>query len=349
MYVYENTIPRHASTYDDDFATRAFARVCVCVSLSLSFSSFFHTASLFFPKMLSSFFFWINRKDETLGEDFRKAIALHILKRDVLLARATTTTHPEKGFLKNRRASFFLSSLSRDRPQKNDVVTIMDDTEVQKQINQMVEFIKQEAEEKANEIRVAAEEEFNIEKLQMVEVEKQKIKREYERKESLVSVKKKIERSTTGNAARIKVLIARDRMMEEVLNTAREKLGDVSKSPQYKQLLAGLIAQGAKKLQDSNCTIRCRKQDENVCKEAIALATERVHGLQPTLDARESLPPAPEISKDGKSCVGGVLVISSNGKTTCDNTLDARVRNTFEALMPRIRADIFGEDGAKIM
>ena len=302
--------------------------------------------------MLSSFFFWIiNRKDfETLkGEDFRKAIALHILKRDVLLARATTTTHPEKGFLKNRRASFFLSSLSRDRPQKNNVVTIMDDTEVQKQINQMVEFIKQEAEEKANEIRVAAEEEFNIEKLQMVEAEKQKIKREYERKESLVSVKKKIERSTTGNAARIKVLIARDRMMEEVLNTAREKLGDVSKSPQYKQLLAGLIAQGAKKLQDSNCTIRCRKQDENVCKEAIALATERVHGLQPTLDARESLPPAPEISKDGKSCVGGVLVISSNGKTTCDNTLDARVRNTFEALMPRIRADIFGEDGAKIM
>ena len=346
MYVYENTIPRHASTYDDDFATRAFARVCVSLSLSLSFSSFFHTASLFFPKMLSSFFFWIKRKDETLREDFRKAIALHILKRDVLLARATTT-HPEKGFLKNRRASFFLS-LSRDRPQKN-VVTIMDDTEVQKQINQMVEFIKQEAEEKANEIRVAAEEEFNIEKLQMVEVEKQKIKREYERKESLVSVKKKIERSTTGNAARIKVLIARDRMMEEVLNTARDKLGDVSKSPQYKQLLAGLIAQGAKKLQDSNCTIRCRKQDENVCKEAIALATERVHGLQPTLDARESLPPAPEISKDGKSCVGGVLVISSNGKTTCDNTLDARVRNTFEALMPRIRADIFGEDGAKIM
>ena len=326
---------------------RVHSLASASASLSLSFSSFFHTASLFFPKMLSSFFFWINRKDETLGEDFRKAIALHILKRDVLLARATTT-HPEKGFLKNRRASFFLSSLSRDRPQKN-VVTIMDDTEVQKQINQMVEFIKQEAEEKANEIRVAAEEEFNIEKLQMVEVEKQKIKREYERKESLVSVKKKIERSTTGNAARIKVLIARDRMMEEVLNTAREKLGDVSKSPQYKQLLAGLIAQGAKKLQDSNCTIRCRKQDENVCKEAIALATERVHGLQPTLDGRESLPPAPEISKDGKSCVGGVLVISSNGKTTCDNTLDARVRNTFEALMPRIRADIFGEDGAKIM
>ena len=181
----------------------------------------------------------------------------------------------------------------------------MDDQEVQKQINQMVEFIKQEAEEKANEIRVAAEEEFNIEKLQMVELEKQKIKREYERKESLVSVKKKIERSTTGNVARIKVLVARDQMMEELLNASRAKLGEVSKSPQYKQLLAGLIAQGAKKLQDFQCIVRCRKQDESVCKEAIALAAGRVSGLHPTLDLRESLPPSPEISKDGKSCVGG--------------------------------------------
>lgn len=225
----------------------------------------------------------------------------------------------------------------------------MDDQEVQKQINQMVEFIKQEAEEKANEIRVAAEEEFNIEKLQMVELEKQKIKREYERKESLVSVKKKIERSTTGNVARIKVLVARDQMMEELLNASRAKLGEVSKSPQYKQLLAGLIAQGAKKLQDFQCIVRCRKQDESVCKEAIALAAGRVSGLHPTLDLRESLPPSPEISKDGKSCVGGVLVISSNGKTTCDNTLDARVKNTFEVLMPEIRTEIFGADGAKIM
>jgi hypothetical protein len=87
----------------------------------------------------------------------------------------------------------------------------------------MVQFIKQEAEEKANEIAVAAEEvralalprrtprrafqngcgfacsraraplqEFNIEKLQLVEAEKAKIRKEYERKESQVEVKKKM-------------------------------------------------------------------------------------------------------------------------------------------------------------
>ena len=101
----------HVTRAHTTTSPRVHSLASASASLSLSFSSFFHTASLFFPKMLSSFFFWINRKDETLGEDFRKAIALHILKRDVLLARATTT-HPEKG-LKNH-ASFFLS-LSRDR------------------------------------------------------------------------------------------------------------------------------------------------------------------------------------------------------------------------------------------
>jgi len=68
----------------------------------------------------------------------------------------------------------------------------MNDVEVVKQVDQMVRFIKQEAEEKANEIMVSAEEEFNIEKLQMIEAEKQKIKKDYERKESQVEVKKKM-------------------------------------------------------------------------------------------------------------------------------------------------------------
>ena len=102
----------------------------------------------------------------------------------------------------------------------------------------MVRFIKQEAQEKANEIRVSAEEvrvritdrscclfgvcpsllsrsrasrktdsqpshpphhthhavvqEFNLEKLQLLEQEKAKIRKDYERKESQVEVKKKM-------------------------------------------------------------------------------------------------------------------------------------------------------------
>ena len=44
----------------------------------------------------------------------------------------------------------------------------MQDSEVKQQIAQMVQFINQEAQEKAQEIKLKAEEEYNIEKLRMV-------------------------------------------------------------------------------------------------------------------------------------------------------------------------------------
>ena len=57
----------------------------------------------------------------------------------------------------------------------------------------MVQFIHQEAKEKAAEIKLKTDEEFNIEKLRMVEAEKQKIRADYERKEKQVEVQKRIQ------------------------------------------------------------------------------------------------------------------------------------------------------------
>ena len=56
----------------------------------------------------------------------------------------------------------------------------------------MIKFIQQEASEKAQEIKLKADEEYNIEKLYMVEEEKQKTRQEYERKEKQVEVQKRM-------------------------------------------------------------------------------------------------------------------------------------------------------------
>ena len=67
----------------------------------------------------------------------------------------------------------------------------------------MIKFIQQEASEKAQEIKLKADEEFNIEKLRMVEGEKQKIRAEYERKEKNVEVQKRIAQSNEARAPQI--------------------------------------------------------------------------------------------------------------------------------------------------
>ena len=97
----------------------------------------------------------------------------------------------------------------------------------------------------ASEIQVSAEEEFNIEKLQMVESEKQRIRREYERKEAQIESRKKIERSTKVNAARLRVLRAREECVSVAVKAAREQLAVVvGDQARYGRLLVELYSAG---------------------------------------------------------------------------------------------------------
>jgi len=170
----------------------------------------------------------------------------------------------------------------------------MDEGEVQRQIRQMVMFIKQEAQEKANEIGVSAEEEFNIERLQMVEAEKQKIRKEFERKEQQIDVKKKIEYSTKLNQARLKSLQARNDAVQMVYANAREHLKSVGvNSPAYKTLLVELLAQSYAKLKEPALKVRCRECDLALVTEAVESAKQLFVKLHPQEKVCEPVRAAP--------------------------------------------------------
>ena len=65
-------------------------------------------------------------------------------------------------------------------------------TSNEKQILQMINFIESEAREKANEINVQTDEDFAVEKQNLVDEAKKKIREEFKRKEKQVSVQKKM-------------------------------------------------------------------------------------------------------------------------------------------------------------
>lgn len=226
----------------------------------------------------------------------------------------------------------------------------MNESEVEKQIEQMVRFIKQEAEEKANEIRVSAEEEFNLEKLQLLEQEKTKIRKEYERREGQVEVKKKIEHSKILNEMRLKVLTAREAAIQEVIGEARAKLKEVSKNPTaYKKLLIDLIVQAMKKLGEKTAVVRCRQVDLMAVKECLDIARKNYTAMfnteapSLTLDQKEFLAPPPvNLTDEGNFCCGGVVLTSADGRINCSNTLDDRLKISYQANLPQIRTTLFG-------
>lgn len=227
----------------------------------------------------------------------------------------------------------------------------MNDADVAKQIQQMVRFIRQEAEEKASEISVSAEEEFNIEKLQLVEAEKKKIRQEYERKEKQVEVRKKIEYSMQLNASRIKVLQAQDDLVNSMKEDATKQLLRVSHNHhEYKNLLKELVVQGLLRLKEPAVLLRCRKEDHHHVESVLHSAKNEyaskaeVHHPEILVDHDVYLPPSPS-SHDSheRFCSGGVVLASRDGKIVCENTLDARLEVVFRKKLPEIRKLLFGQ------
>jgi V-type H+-transporting ATPase subunit E len=227
----------------------------------------------------------------------------------------------------------------------------MNDADVSKQIQQMVRFIRQEAEEKANEISVSAEEEFNIEKLQLVEADKKKIRQEYERKEKQVDVRKKIEYSMQLNASRLKVLQAQDDVVNKMKEDAAKELLNVSRDHRvYKNLLKDLVIQSLLRLKEPSVLLRCRKEDLQLVEDVLDSASQeyaekaKVHVPEIVVDKSVYLPPAPSHhNPHDLHCSGGVVLASHDGKIVFENTLDARLDVVFRNKLPEIRRQLFGQ------
>ncbi|BAT78451.1 V-type proton ATPase subunit E-like [Vigna umbellata] len=227
----------------------------------------------------------------------------------------------------------------------------MNDADVSRQIQQMVRFIRQEAEEKANEISVSAEEEFNIEKLQLVEAEKKKIRQEYERKERQVEIRKKIEYSMQLNASRIKVLQAQDDVISSMKEAASKELLSASHHDHvYKNLLKDLIVQCLLRLKETSVLLRCRKEDLHLVEHVLDSAAQEygdkanVEPPEIIVDNQVYLPPGPIHHNDHDIyCSGGVVLASRDGKIVCENTLDARLDVVFRKKLPEIRKQLFGQ------
>jgi V-type H+-transporting ATPase subunit E len=219
--------------------------------------------------------------------------------------------------------------------------------DVQKQLKQMVSFILKEANEKAEEIKVKAEEEFNIERQRLIQAEKIKIIRDYERKEKQVETQKKISYSNELNQARLRTLKAREDVVHKIIHDAHKRLVSVSQSPQYKDLLCDLVVQAAIKLNEPSANVLCRDVDQNLVSSVLGKASQTYKQLtgrdiKLSIDQVNKLPPPPVEGSDQPSCCGGIVLSTNEGKIICNNTLEQRLTTAHEQLLPTMRTKLFG-------
>lgn len=160
----------------------------------------------------------------------------------------------------------------------------------------MTAFIRQEALEKANEIQLKADEEFAIEKSKLVRQETAAIDTSYEKKFKQASMSQQITRSTVANKSRIRILSARQELLDRIFEDASKKLKDVSKDKgKYQGVLKNLILQGAYALNEDKLQVKARKADYDTVKKAIDQAQSEYKSkvdkeVSISIDERDPLP-----------------------------------------------------------
>ena len=222
----------------------------------------------------------------------------------------------------------------------------------------MTAFIKQEAMEKAREIEIKANEEFEIEKSKLVRQETDAIDSQYDKKFKQATMSQQITRSTVANKTRLKVLGARQELLDSIFEDARKKLTDAaSDKAKYQKALTGLILEGFYSLNEPELQIRARKKDYDIVKKAAADAAEKYKkevgsDISATIDEKEPLPETscvPVTSCCTKSQAnlyrtGGVIVVGGKGKIDINNTFETRLELLKDSAAPAVRSALFGKN-----
>jgi V-type H+-transporting ATPase subunit E len=160
----------------------------------------------------------------------------------------------------------------------------------------MTAFIKQEATEKSREIEIKANEEFNIEKSKLVRQETDAIDIAYQKKFKQATMSQQITRSTVANKTRLRVLAARQELLDDIFTAAEARLGEAAKDKgRYESILKGLILEGFYAMNESTLQIRARKADHELVEKAIESAAAEYKEktgkeVKATIDKENDLP-----------------------------------------------------------
>lgn len=233
--------------------------------------------------------------------------------------------------------------------------------QVDNELRKMTAFIKQEAMEKAREIEIKANEEFEIEKSKLVRQETDAIDSQYEKKFKQATMSQQITRSTVANKTRLKVLSARQELLDGIFQTAEKQLADGAKDKaRYQKILKGLILEGYYALNEPQLQLRARKKDYAVVKKAAEEAANEYkqevgRETEGKIDEQNPLPeglcvtrvpdfPHSQTCSNCKTRAGGVVIIGGAGKIDINNTFEARLELLKDSAAPAMRESLFGKN-----
>ncbi|KAG7813817.1 hypothetical protein KL921_000091 [Ogataea angusta] len=213
----------------------------------------------------------------------------------------------------------------------------------------MEAFITKEAEEKAKEIKLKADEEYEIEKASIVRSEINAIDSQYESKFKKASLAQQITKSTIANKTRLKILATKEEALDTIFKGAEAALVELSHdSSKYGNILKLLIEEGLYALMEPKVTVRVRKSDVELATKVGEEAAKEFKEKS-NIDVSISIDESSYLNDDS---AGGCIIINGTGKIEVNNTLEERLALLSKTALPALRLELFGKtprDLAKVL
>lgn len=221
----------------------------------------------------------------------------------------------------------------------SSIITSLTPTQVNDELSKMQQFIRKEAEEKAKEIQLKANQEYEIEKTSIVRFETSNIDTNSAEKMKKAALKQQITKSTIANKIRLKVLTQRQESLNEIFDQTKDALAKITTNKQqYKPILHSLILETLLTLLEPAVIVRVTEDDKNIANELIADLSKEYketakRDITITIDTDSFL---------GKEVIGGAIVSDAANKIKINNTVEERLKLLSEEALPAIRLEMFG-------
>lgn len=223
----------------------------------------------------------------------------------------------------------------------SSAITALTPNQVNDELNKMQAFIRKEAEEKAKEIQLKADQEYEIEKTNIVRNETNNIDGNFKSKLKKAMLSQQITKSTIANKMRLKVLSAREQSLDGIFEETKEKLSGIANNrDEYKPILQSLIVEALLKLLEPKAIVKALERDVDLI-ESMKDDIMREYGEKAQRAPLEEIVISNDyLNKDLVS--GGVVVSNASDKIEINNTLEERLKLLSEEALPAIRLELYG-------
>jgi V-type H+-transporting ATPase subunit E len=121
-----------------------------------------------------------------------------------------------------------------------------------------------------------------------------------------------ITKSTLANRTRLRVLSARQSLLDDLFEEARSKVGKAAEGKDYDKILAGLILEGMYLLHEPKVQVRARGKDKDRVEKAIKQAANEYkknmgRQVEAAIDDKNPLPDSSYVGQCFGNVRGGML------------------------------------------